>query len=266
MAIKVGDVNGNAVTSSFGGAPAAVEERVQGTLPLAVALPAEVVQRGEYFSVAFRYTGAQPLQAFQLGLRFDTRRVALVGPLLVAGELSGINADNFGLQRAAQGEVRVLWLMPTGEAQDLANPGQLLFFLTFQALTDLKPQQGEWLSLDDAVLANRAWDLDTREFAFQAQAVAQTAAPQSEGQLWATVQPNPLGTGEATWVVQLPRPMKVRLLLFNALGEMVFTRRIALDAGEHRLPMPELSALPKGVYVWQVVSDGQRAYGQVIKH
>lgn len=256
VAVKVGDVNGNAVTSTRPG------ERP--TLPISFG-KIGTRSRGGVFTVPVTYTGERKIEALQMGLHFDPSRLELLGPS--KGALPDYTADNFGLTRAAEGDIRTLWLSPTGDEYDLVAVGTVLFHLTFRARTDL-PDSEPLLLLDDAVLDNAAWEADGSEYALVPDpAVAQRdeAVPAASAGLRASVRPNP-SSGEVLFSVHAPQAGPGRIALFDAFGKMIFIRRVEFAAGDQDVHAPEAASLPPGVYVWRVFAGEQKVGGHLIRH
>lgn len=256
VAVKVGDVNGNATTSSRPG-----ERPV-----LPVSLGAVGVRtRGGIFTVPVTYTGDRKLEAFQMGLRFDPSKLELLGPSM--GDLPGYTADHFGLTRRAEGEIRALWLSPTGDEFDRIGAGTVLFYLSFRALADL-PESEPQLLLDDTVLDNAAWEGDLSEYTLAPDANAghrdETAANTPAQGFRAGVRPNP-SSGEVVFSVHEPPIGPGRIALFDAFGKLIFMRRVEFTAGSLDIAAPETAALPPGVYVWKVIVAGQKVSGHLVK-
>lgn len=256
VAVKVGDVNGNAMTSSRPG------ERP--VLPVSLgAVGAR--SRGGIFTVPVIYTGDKKIEAFQMGLRFDPAKVELLGPSM--GDLPGYTADHFGLTRRAEGEIKTLWLSPTGDEFDRIGAGTVLFYLSFRALTDL-PESEPLLVLDNNVLDNAAWEGDLSEYALapdpNAEHRDETAANAPAQGFRAGVRPNP-SSGEVVFSVHEPPAGPGRIALFDAFGKLIFMRRVEFAAGSQDIAAPEVAGLPLGVYVWKVIVAGQKVAGHLVK-
>jgi hypothetical protein len=264
VAIKVGDVNGNAV-------PRPKSERP----PLTIAWPlSESAKNGKTFTVPIVYTGFEPLQALQMGLRFNPAVLSLVGPS--KGELPAVSQQSFGLTRADQGEIRMLWLPDGTEPDQFVLPGTTLFHLTFDLLAPL-PEGGLPLSTDDDVLACLAWSPDDAEHALRdadASEVARPASPLSgtfppapgrPDALRAVCRPNPTAS-DAVLAVHAPEDGQGRVALFDAFGKLVFMRKVDFVAGGQDVQMPEAAGVPPGVYIWKVFALGQKIAGHLVKH
>ena len=255
VAIKVGDVNN---TASPYRPPVHRPE---------AALSWSVQNRtGDVITVPVVYTGAEPLEAFQAGIRFDPALLKLLSPS--QGDLPAYSADCFGLSKVKSGEIRTLWLpFDPGNPDLQIEPGAVLFHLTFKVLGPL-PESGLPLQLDDAILANAAWRPDGTECAL----IHVPPAPNERtepgtaatGSLQAECRPNPTG-GEVTFRVLSARPGKGRIALFGPFGNRVFVRDVMLDGSEQEFAAPEVAQLPAGVYIWKVYAGGQKTQGHLVK-
>lgn len=256
VAIKVGDVNNTAAPHR------PPESRPEAALSWSGAQN----RPGDVLTVPVVYTGAEPLEAFQAGLRFDPALLQLLSPS--QGELPAYNADCFGLANVKSGEIRTLWLPhDPGDPDFRIEPGTVLFHLTFKVLGPL-PESGLLLQLDDAVLPNAAWRPDGTECAlvYAPPAPAERNGPgvAAPAPLRAECRPNPSG-GEVTFWVRAAKPGKGRIALFGPFGNRVFVRDVALDGGEQGFVVPEVGQLLAGVYIWKVYSSGEKTQGHLVK-
>ena len=254
IGIKVGDVNGNAEGSK----PAEA-------LPLTtVGWPALSAKAGKTVTVPVLYTGDEPLEALQLGLRFDPSVLELLGPS--AGDLPATSAGNFGLTKVPDGEIRWLWLPDGSEPDEYALPGATLFYLSFR-LRARMPESGLPLHLDDAVLANLAWRTDDRAYGLRSAPLPQSrgrATLTAPGSLHAECRPNPTAGGIA-FAVTAPQAGSGRIALFDAFGKLIFMRKVDLLEGKQEFLAPEVAPLPAGVYVWRVYAGGEKISGHFVK-
>jgi len=251
VAVKVGDVNNTA----SGNRPA--ERPVVG-----LSWPNTPVQSGEILTVPIRYTGAEPLKAVQLGLRFDPAKLELIGPSI--GDIESYLAGNFNLQQANAGEIRTLWL-PMSDDVAVISPGSVLFNLSFNVLDD-SPNGAFPLWLDHQLLDCAAWKPGGAEcIVEQVPVVSKRDEPASTNiGLMASVVPNPT-LGGVTLTVQATKADKCRVTLFDAFGQGLFMREYALQEGRQDIPLPEVASLPAGIYIWKVFTPSLEAQGQLIK-
>lgn len=254
VAVKVGDVNGNAVTSSLGQLPI-----TQVALPVA---PPNA-SAGKVLTLPVIYSGAESMEAIQLGLRFDPSVLTLIGPS--QGDLPQYGPGNFGLTRAELGEIRTLWFADPSIPDLAIEPGTVLFYLSF-AVRDALPESAPLLQMDDAVLGNASWKTTGQEFACRQDAPVEHRVTSSDALsgLRAECRPNPT-SGEAALTVWAPEAGRGRLALFGPFGNVVLLREVSLTPGEQSFPLPEAAQLPAGVYVWRVLTPNGSTWGHLVK-
>ena len=255
VAIKVGDMNGSAVA----------HVRPAKRPKVSVIFLSSAAKSGSILTVPVVYAGPETLEAIQLGLRFDPARLKLIGPS--KGDLPAWGADNFGLTKAEKGEIRTLWFAPSSQLGPLVKPGTVLFYLSFQALQQLS--DGDLpLTLDDAVLPNAAWRPDGRECEVAHDSPAlkgrEPKGPALRTTLRAICQPNPT-SGEAALLVESDRAGRARIVLYGAFGKLIAVREVQLEKGSQRFDLPELDAQPTGIYLWSLLSEGEKTTGSLVK-
>ena len=252
IGIKIGDLNGSVIANR-------PTERPITTL----SWPSLRAKPGEIITLPVRYAGAGPPEAIQLVLRFDPAALTLLSPS--AGDLPGYGADNFGLTRVADGEIRSVWLVNSADLDRQILPGDVLFYLHFRVNS---PQSASVspLQIDDAVLANAAWRPDGEEYALTFETVAASRAPGgSKNGLSGECRPNPT-SGSVVCTVRAERAIKrAHIAVYGPFGNRLFARDVSLTVGEQSFDLPEIAALPAGVYVWKVYGEGSKAQGHLIK-
>jgi hypothetical protein len=254
VAVKMGDVDFSATTPV--GRPT--------TRPPAVLKPPKKswsLAAGEVVTVPVVYAGDDPLEAWQLGLRFDPQRLQLVGPSL--GDLS-TNPEYFGLKKAAEGEIRALWLPATPEDEPVVR-GAVLFNLTFRVLTDL-PAGTVLCELDDTVLPNTAWQADGTEYGFEwVPPNFFEVKPIQDGRTITVDATLEQTTGVVRCEVKSRLVFKARLGVFGAFGERIYLSNVDVVVGQQTLTAPGLSDRPPGVYVWKLWNPKFKLEGHLVK-
>lgn len=252
VAIKVGDVN----NSALGNRPS---ERPF----LGLSWPDMCRQSGDILTIPIQYSGSDPIEAIQFGLRFDQTTLQLIGPSV--GDVENYLPGNFNLLRAVEGEIRTLW-HPMTDTDEPIQPGSVLFHLNFKVLSG-STEVALPLWLDHQLLAGAAWKPDGEEYSLLQipPAVLRDDPPVlAPFGLTATVQPNPT-SGGVTLSVQTEKAGKCRLAVFDAFGQMLLMREFELREGRQDLPLPEVALLPAGVYSWKVYTPSLETQGQLIK-
>lgn len=262
VAIKIGDVNGNAVVNlTNDAADDRFDERLK--LPVSVGYAEASYRKGQVFSVPVTYRGDRPLLAYQMALRFDAQRVVLKGTF--AGDLPGYNSNNFGLTRAHEGEIRTLWMAPDDKAVAFSQATPVLFYLTFEALADIATSDDVWLTLNDDA-GCRLWDDEEEEYALMLTAPRERLEAVAASALEVAVRPNPVVSGGYV-VLRLPDAMDIQITVWSADGRLALERRwAALAAGEHVLHLPETATLPAGTYAIEVKGSRERCIERFLKH
>ena len=246
--IKIGDVNNTVVSHRPANRPL-----------IQLSWPSYLAKSGDVVTIPIVYTGSEPLEAFQLGVRYDPTYLQLLSPS--QGDLPFFDAGSFNL--TPEGEIRTLWLPMDIDNPDLhIQSGAVLFYLTFKVLANL-PESGLPLILDDAVLSNAAWKLDGTECAVEAVSSLSIRNEQSV-QFQASIRPNPTSS-EAILSVQASKAGKGRIALFDAFGRRLSMRDIMLTEGQQDIQLQEVAQLPLGVYLWKIYSNGVKAQGHLVK-
>jgi hypothetical protein len=250
VGVKVGDVNNTVM----------LRPSVRPLIRLS--WPALRPKAGEYITVPVAYTGLDPLEAIQLGLRFDPSSLQLIGPS--QGDIESYLPGNFNLLNANEGEIRTLWL-PMTDASERILPNKVLFYLTFKVLEAL-PESGLPIWLDDQLLDCAAWKPDGSEFAvgYEAAAARRDEAAVATKSFQAHIYPNP-AAGDATITVESLQAEPCRIALFDAFGQRLFLHEVSLIEGSQDIRLPEVGALPAGVYFWKAYTRSFEAAGHLIK-
>ncbi|MDX2279461.1 MAG: T9SS type A sorting domain-containing protein [Saprospiraceae bacterium] len=254
VAIKVGDVNNNAITN------AKPSDRPITTISWANT----GAKSATTLSIPVMYTGLETLEALQLGLKFDPLRYELIGT--APGDLSGYTSANFGLTQASKGEIRTLWF-PFQNPDERIKPGTVLFYLNFKVLKGGADATFE-LSLDNNLLSNLAWQQDGTVFSISGTPTSERIPAEvhkSENTLQVNVQPNP-SSGAVSMTINAPQAMKARIVLFSADGQRVLFRDVTLSEGEQLADLSEVLNMPAGIYTWKVYAGGSEAHGQLVKN
>lgn len=250
VGIKVGDVNNSVVAHRPGDRPVTT-----------LSWPELRAKKGGFVTLPITYTGADTLEAVQLGLRYDPSALQLISPSL--GELPAWGPGNFNL--AVPGEIRTLWLpSDPGDPEQLLAPGKVMFYLTFKVLTEI-PSSGLPLLLDDQLLDNAAWQPKGTELSLQKVAAGMRDQVQTaETGLVADCFPNP-GTGAPSFSLNAPKEGKARIAVYSPFGVRLVALDVELSKGTQQFTLEEAAKLPAGVYVWKVISKNGKAQGHWVK-
>lgn len=228
-AIKVGDVN-NTAAPSFG---SSADERSLGLWPMEFAWlspanqPTISVASGARAEVVVSFSGTQPV-ASQFTLQFDAGQMAFEGwePLS-----TGISADNFGLNRTANGLLSFAHSVHDGSIPD----GAPLFKLAFRAKRDM--------TVSDLV---RLVDWPTPALAYTGDGTAhRPVLARNDTDTTPLIFPNPFGKS-GFWV---KTPATETLEIYDAQGKVLLSQK--LRAGE-TTPIEAGIFKSAGVYYWRM--------------
>ncbi|MCC6410955.1 MAG: hypothetical protein IT270_04815 [Saprospiraceae bacterium] len=242
VSIKKGDVDGSAHRSF-----ATVEKRSVTTFSWYT--PA--VKAGEVVTFPVIYSGYQPIEAYQCGLRFDTRLLMWVG--VSQGDLEGMSETFFGLKRLLQGEIRTTWLTDLTETEPGLKPDTKLFFLSFKVLQDI-PENALLLWFDDNIIRNVAFDASNNE-----QRISYTPAMVPAPITSTLVRANCTldnDMGDVRFQIDSQEALSVRIALFSAFGQMLWMQTAPLEKGSQNIVSPVLADKPSGIYLWKVWYPG----------
>jgi len=270
VAIKTGDVNlsyrftdpipPNDMCDNLVQKPAPVQN-------FSLQIPSSQVSSGAYYTLPIEAMGNTALVAWQMGLRFDSDVLELIGPS--RGDLTDIRKGNFGLNEAEKGIVRALWMAQLDDEDDYIRPGQRLFYLTFKAkrrISDISKH----IWMDDSVLENVGCEVDLTPYRFQLATVPEkqaerTEVPASVGEFDAVCRPNPSHAG-FSFDFTLVQPAEINLILYDGFGRRVYFKEINLPAGEQTLVVQDANLWPAGVYQWDLkAGKSLRAKGHAVK-
>jgi hypothetical protein len=251
VGVKVGDVNNTVVAHRPTKRPL-----------INLSWPALRPNAGEYVTLPLTYTGVDPIEAIQLGLRFDPASLQLIGPS--QGDIESYLPGNFNLLNASEGEIRTLWL-PMTDASERILPNKVLFYLTFKVLGAL-PESGLPLWLDSQLLDCAAWKSDGAEFAvgYEAAAARRDEPVAASSGFQANIRPNPTAV-DAIISVESLQSEPCRIALFDAFGQRLLLHEVSLTKGMQEIQLPEIAQLPAGVYFWKAYTRSFKAEGHLVK-
>lgn len=201
VAIKVGDVNGNAVTSLAAGAE---DRTVVGDL----VLNAENARlsAGEEYTVTFRSTEFN-VSGYQFTLNFDASKLEFVSV-----ESGLADASNFGLTMASEGVITASW---NSDAVKYLPEGEVVFGLRFKANSDVELKEA--LSINSRYTASEAYNANNEllnvALSFEGELV-------SDGFALYQNSPNPFA-GETVIGFYLPEATSATLTISDVQGKVV---------------------------------------------
>lgn len=240
IAVKVGDVSGNALTSSLTGS----QPRSQTTL----LLPDMQLEPGQSALVPVRFSEFGAWHGLQAAFEFDPEQLQITS--LAQGTLPDFSADNYF--QPEPGLLTLSWASPLALSSGTSEP---LFFLEITAskpvvLSEILRLRHTSLKAEAYLTEDRSVDLGL-EFDPLPVAGSDDVLP---------AYPNPAG-GEFFVPVRLSNNKSVRLEVFDVLGSRLYFSENALPAGTHRMRVPVEHLTQNGVLVYRVAIDGTPAAG-----
>ena len=234
IAVKVGDINGNAMPNSL---LAAESRHKEGNFLISV--EDRFVQKGEIVEVVFLPGDLAAIEGYQFTFKYE-------GLDLVSFHEGIAKANNFGFALQNRGILTASWndLRTTPTKSD-----EVLFALTFEAKTS-----DELLSL-----------LEINSDYTQAEAYGKDGTllnvglrPLKVNTLTSNIvlrqnQPNPF-QNHTLIDFELPQAMSVQLNIINTQGKVVQAKSGVFEAGQHQF-LIEANGLQTGTYYYQLVTD-----------
>ncbi|MBK7869796.1 MAG: T9SS type A sorting domain-containing protein [Saprospiraceae bacterium] len=231
VAVKVGDIDGNARLSSVAGTEV---RNINSTFNFQVA-DAQLVAGNEY-TVDFRAADIAAIQGFQGTLTFDAKAVELVDILPgVAGE------ENFGLRFANEGVITTSW---NGEA----TGNEVIFSLVFRAKADT--QLSKTLGVSSRYTVAEAYNQSSELMNVAIQ--FNTGAVVSAGFELYQNTPNPF---KASTVIgfNLPEAAEATITISDVTGKVIRIISNEYAKGRNQITL-ERSQLPTGVLTYTLES------------
>lgn len=244
IALKVGDVNFNAVTNSL----TEVEDRSLSALEL----PAIKLNAGQTIWVPVALLDLPSLLGLQCAFGFDPAQLEIINVL--APGLAGFSENNFF--QPEPGVLTLSWTDSELKPSELRDP---VFFLEIKALQNGWLQ--EMLHLQPKRLAAEAYPglgkIANLELVFRA-----LPAPASDK--IGLPYPNP-ATETCYFPVQLAEDGTVIVELFEPDGRQVILLEQHLKAGDHLIQI-QRQGLPEGLYFYKISAGHTQLQGRVVLH
>jgi hypothetical protein len=243
IAVKVGDVSGNAVTSSL--------FEFQPRSCAAFTVPDMRLERGQSVRVPVRLSEFSTWHGLQAAFEFDSEQLQITS--LAQGTLPDFSADNFF--QPEPGVLTLSWVSPVAWHIGATDP---LFYLEVTATEPL--MLSNTLRLRQTRLKAEAYLTEDRTVDLSL-AFDPLPIPGTDEVLPAY--PNP-AAGDFFVPVRLAKDKPVRLEVFDATGGLLYFFESDLPAGEHRMRVPVEQLTQSGILVYRVAIDGTpKASGRV---
>ncbi len=243
-AIKVGDVNGTAITNNFGGS-----NQERSNQDYAFRTAERSVKAGEQFTVDFNANLVDML-GFQFTLNFD--KTALRFEKLAPSAAASI--ENFGLSRLEEGVVTASWYQ-------LAAPKfgkeETQFTMTFTALKDGLLSQMTSINSSYTLAESYEKGGTVRPVVLEFSSPNGSSIVGNQFELFQNI-PNPFGD-ETIIRFQLPEASNATLTIFNIAGRVVKTVSGEYSKGYHELKVERSSLPANGIFYYRLETPGNTA-------
>lgn len=248
VAIKVGDVNGNAEPGSFQFENTLDRAALQ---PLVLGTHVLTGRTGQNIEIPVFGLEQKPLLGWQAALDFDTTLLRVTGVRWAFDIFDGA-AQTRGSNLAAPGELRLLWF--GGADTYTVEPGRPLFFVQAELLRPVRAAV-PLLHLHPGSISSEAYGDDHRHFALQLHTSDMALLPVPKlsdaspaPRYHLSAYPNPTA---AVFRLQIEAtvPCSARLRISDALGRTVLDRSLELVEGLTVLPAAQMPKLTPGTYL-----------------
>lgn len=245
VAVKIGDLNNTAVTSSLLGNP---DDR-SSEADLIVEAKDLNVKAGETVTVDFS-ADLKDVVGFQFTLNFDTK--ALRFDKLTTGRL--IDESNFGMALLDKGAITVSWNQLAATHSD---DTEVLFSLAFVAAQD--GHLGDLLTVNSRFTTAESYTGEGAIGAVNLQFANENGTVQSSGnfELYQNI-PNPFG--ESTLIgFNLPEASTATLTVFDVSGKLIKTMSGNFGKGFHEFTVEKGDLPNRGVFYYRLETPSHTA-------
>jgi hypothetical protein len=212
VAVKIGDVNGNAQANALSSDDRILEESLQ------LEIENADLRQGNVYTIAVTAGNAAGMNGFQGTLQLNDLE-------LMNLEHARTTAANFGLQSAENGFVTMSWNQAEGDPA--LAPTEVLFSLVVRALTDQRLSDGLQISsrytVAEAYRADALHDLGLQ--------FVESAWPRAEFALYQNT-PNPF-QGESLIGFYLPEALEATLTVQDVSGRVILLLKKDCIEGYH---------------------------------
>ncbi len=242
IAIKVGDVNGNANPSTFDGETIG-EERSEGE-KLAVKADDQNFERGDIVEVPIYARDISNILGLQWTFSFVSEKLEYLD--FTANSLVNLEEEHFNFNRAVEGIIALSWLKGTLEISD---PDEPLFSLRFLAKD--KGALRNTLNIDSKWLEAEAYSEQMEILGINFEIYEAEIAEKEQFMLYKNY-PNPI-IEQTTVPFYLPQSMRVEISIVNAAGLTVHRFEQNYDAGSNKLILNRSDFAASGIYFLNVM-------------
>jgi len=255
VAVKVGDVNGSAVTN-FGGGNTD-DRSFAGELDFVV--DEMSLEAGQTYRVPFRANNFVNLMGYQFALQFNPEALTLEN--IEAGELEGLNESNFGLTMLEDGIITTSW---DNSKNTLHDNNTILFTLVFKSNT--KSELSKMLQVTGAVMPAEAYRTAGQNAELLDVNLRFNNAEQAVTADFELYQNNPNPFRETTTIgFRLPEAGKAKLTVYDLSGRVLKTISNDFAKGYNEIILHQQDLGASGVLFYQLETATQTATRRMVR-
>jgi len=237
LGIKIGDVSGNAVSSSL-------QSTIRSDRRTALVTNDRLVEAGKTIEVVFKAEGIEDLLGLQMALSTTDAEIL---------EISGLDIDESYTRKIDDQHMALAWWTP--EVQDYSS----------EITVTIRAEQDGWisemLSLDQEILESALYDGNYAEYAIDLQ-FNKNNAVLAENTLYQNT-PNPFSETTAIgFDLQTAGP--VSLTVYDMSGRTVMTRSLEGSVGYNEIRLTSADIEEKGVLLYELKTAGYTATKKMI--
>ena len=250
VAIKVGDVNGDAQANSLVGG--STEEHSGETLVFNV--KDQDLKAGNTYEVAFQAEDLAKIQGYQFTLNFDKNAVQFIDAK--SDEIKDLNISNFGLLNLNEGIITTSW---NGNAANLEKDAST-FKVSFKAKSDT--QLSKVLSVSSTQLAAEAYDKNDQKMDVALQFNGKASSTAAKFELYQN-QPNPVSK---TTIISftLPSSAAATLTIFDISGRVLNLMQIDGVKGYNEVSISREDLKASGVAYYRLETNSATATKKMV--
>lgn len=239
VAVKIGDINGNAKTHKLGGN----EDRSNNTANFVI--ENRTFEAGETVVVPVRMSDLNSLTAYQFTMKYNASDLNLIE---VQGGKADVIEDNFAVLNAELGIITGSW----GSIEAITfDADEVLFTLVFEAGNSSKLSNS--LVINSTATMAVAYDAGENEYnlGVEFRSVANEAIGSLE--LRQNV-PNPF-INETLVTFNLPSEIQGTFNVYDVAGKVVYTKTANFNAGENQIVIRKSDLGSSGVFYYEVRTE-----------
>ena len=250
VGIKIGDVSGNADPNL---ATVKNEVLARSGQELSIVTEDRDLKAGETVTIAFKTNGFEHIAGLQYSIDFDKKAMQFLD--FEKGNINDFDDTNFGFDNISDGIITCAYANLNNTQID---ENEILYSLTFKVLRDVKVS--DVLRLNSRITSAEAYSTDGNMVNLGLQFSNNMALVRGFN-LYQN-QPNPF-KGMTKIMFELPTTSDATLQVYDATGKIMNVYEGRYSEGLNEIQL-DLSALPSGVYYYQLRADKHVATKKMI--